>query len=1737
MLETRTVLSGGGNIEGDWPTTAFSVSHANYRPGVIGTQLTSQVRWSQGINPNNRDSSGQAVTGGGLVYATILRTSTDFSGAQSSFVSLAAFAEETGNEIWHHDFDAASDLSDPSFDSGHVYIAASERIWAFDANTGIIEWTSEINRMNYFPMAISGGKIYVSGPMDLLCFDQATGKQIFSYEISKYKHYGYWAPSIEEGHVYSFVGGIFREHSLSNGAPIWSYEIPFSYQDNLNRSTVPAITAHKAYVISEANFSGTYLVGIDLVSHSLSWVKNGFYHGAPTIANGLVFASQGEITQAFDATNGTLKETYSYASGLSLITDDAIVLSGSTKTFILDRTTKKTRIILPVGGAVSLANSRLYVRSAGTISAFELNPKPFISVQIPSKAIEGQGALLRSGTVTISSIPTKDLIVSLESSAPSRLSVPRSVTILAHANSANFDLEVVDDSIVDLDVNVIVRVSAVGLSAKSDPIKVYDNDAEIGLTGSWTDNSDPSFTGYVPGKVGTHLTPELIWSKQIDAEGISSAEPGLGMLFVSVRLRDGSYLIAMDEKTGKEIWRRSFAPETYCSGPTYYGGRVFVTTNHANLNRALLAFDAMTGDALWTLPLSGIYYGLTMVVSPGEVPDTIYLSHHVEYKHDVLIGVSASTGERLFEYDPGSFSEPTASYYANHFYTWANSVFREHTANSGAVVRTLDLAIPNATGFAGIPAISNGMAFLTDIDEYSRVGAMIGVDLDTWKQSWRINAVVPNRLSVANGVIYSAEPGLIKGYDAKTGVRKIIFEAYAQYNYQPIVTDDALIISNKNGIEILDRTTGERIALIPVNGEISIANDTLFITTSSRKLVAYALHRRIILELPKEVSEQAGRLFSEGTITLDSAPDKDVVIKLSSSDSSRLKIPDSILIKANTTSAVFDIYIIDNTALDFNSSVIVTATLPNYFRASETVTILDNEPAILELQLPERIFEGSVAVGVVSSALAPTQDTIIELSSLNADRIGLPQYITLKANTKSVNFDLTAFDNQIEDGNKKVEIKASARNWKTAVASAILLDDEIPAFTVTAPSLLLENSGVVSGTLQIPYALDSDLRISLVSTLAGQVNVPASVIIRAGETKATFEIRVSDDLTVNGSRFVRIIVDAAGYLSTSHLTTLVDNEEPALSLQLPAAIVEGDNATAYGRVLLNFISILDVEFSLFASDTSRVSIPPKLIIPAGQQSLTFEVEVADNRRVDSIRSVTVSATAVGWQGASSVIRIEDDEVIGLVGEWETLGNGPEHSGQVPGFFGPTPQLLKAWNSPMGLINPIATGEQLLFVTPQSMNQSVYMVAKEQITGREKWRHLFDNAEWIGSPSYSNGNVYVQLNLFDGNSQLMSLSASTGAIIWVAPFMNRSARFLAPTVAAGVVYVGGGESGGLLAFDQSTGALLFFSELGSYEKWTSTVHDGKIYTWVGDTLREHSSQTGQSIKYVNLEWETHSRIVGTVPAIQGQSAYVLGGQGLTRIDLDSFSVIWNVPGEFEGIPAVWGDSVFAISRGILKAFDANTGTFLNDFATSEPAVGQALLTDDSVVVATSMKTYVFDRDSRKAIAILPVGGPISIANDMLWIAGEGGLSAFAINPVSPWQNASNNMDVDEDGSVSPIDVLLIINHINTYGSSNLDSLPTGTIAPGVYLDVDGDYHAGPLDLLVIINWINSSDSRGEGEMVDDGRSGVTLPIGRHTPDQNENQNVSLSPSDAFWSSYEDYFPNMGSRWRRGRPERI
>jgi len=87
---------------------------------------------------------------------------------------------------------------------------------------------------------------------------------------------------------------------------------------------------------------------------------------------------------------------------------------------------------------------------------------------------------------------------------------------------------------------------------------------------------------------------------------------------------------------------------------------------------------------------------------------------------------------------------------------------------------------------------------------------------------------------------------------------------------------------------------------------------------------------------------------------------------------------------------------------------------------------------------------------------------------------------------------------------------------------------------------------------------------------------------------------------------------------------------------------------------------------------------------------------------------------------------------------------------------------------------------------------------------------------------------------------------------------------------------------------------------------------------------------------------------------------------------------------------------------------------------------------------------------------------------------------AMTSQKPWRNPARSLDVDDNGLVIPLDVLLIINVLNDVGPYELPR-PTAAETPPPFYDTNGDGLIAPSDALQVINYLNDLvPAEAEGE---------------------------------------------------------
>ncbi len=210
-------------------------------------------------------------------------------------------------------------------------------------------------------------------------------------------------------------------------------------------------------------------------------------------------------------------------------------------------------------------------------------------------------------------------------------------------------------------------------------------------------------------------------------------------------------------------------------------------------------------------------------------------------------------------------------------------------------------------------------------------------------------------------------------------------------------------------------------------------------------------------------------------------------------------------------------------------------------------------------------------------------------------------------------------------------IRFSAYDDTSAPLDGICIDNVVVTgeddqrASLEIPSPLGEGTSGQTGVVVLAYAPAQPLTLTLSATPSGQVVLPATVVVPAGQGFATFPFSVKEDALLNGSRTIVVRATAPGVLSFPANLVLADNDVPVLNLQVPARLVEGESPSGNAMISIHQVSSVPVTVSLSANPQGQISLPATITLPAGQLQAAFTVRANNDTVIDGDVSVAITA--------------------------------------------------------------------------------------------------------------------------------------------------------------------------------------------------------------------------------------------------------------------------------------------------------------------------------------------------------------------------------------------------------------------------------------------------------------------------------------------------------------------------------
>jgi len=385
-----------------------------------------------------------------------------------------------------------------------------------------------------------------------------------------------------------------------------------------------------------------------------------------------------------------------------------------------------------------------------------------------------------------------------------------------------------------------------------------------------------------------------------------------------------------------------------------------------------------------------------------------------------------------------------------------------------------------------------------------------------------------------------------------------------------------------------------------------------------RVSVTAVVDQRTALEMPTSLAE--GTVGHEGMVLVAIPPSEPLTLTLTTTPPGQLTVPQSIVVPAGATSALFTFDVADDDLINPMRVVSVSAVGPGVTPAPVSVTITDNDVVSASLELPDRVTEGEPAsVGVLVLSHTTTIPIEFALSATPPGEITLPPSVTVQPGAKQAAFNIGAVNDNRLDGDVTATVTAESPGIAPATATVVAADNEPRTLTLVVPATLTEGS-TGPGTISVAGILSSPLTITLTSSDPAVVSVPAEVTINAGQIGTGFTVTAVDNDVVDPER------------PPLTITATADTFEPATQ---PIQVADNDPSAIRIDPLPEMVNIsAPVPLAIRATNAAGASISGH----SGTVTLTL---VRPNGSTQALTPGTVTFTNSVWTGTVSIPSIAE----------------------------------------------------------------------------------------------------------------------------------------------------------------------------------------------------------------------------------------------------------------------------------------------------------------------------------------------------------------------------------------------------------------------------------------------------------------------------------------------------------------
>ena len=303
---------------------------------------------------------------------------------------------------------------------------------------------------------------------------------------------------------------------------------------------------------------------------------------------------------------------------------------------------------------------------------------------------------------------------------------------------------------------------------------------------------------------------------------------------------------------------------------------------------------------------------------------------------------------------------------------------------------------------------------------------------------------------------------------------------------------------------------------------------------------------------------------------------------------------------------------------------------------------------------------GDAAATLTVTRVETTGDLEVTLASSDSTRlVPASTTVTIPDGQTSVTVALNAVDTPANTTDGVVTITASATDLPDSTIDITVTNDATETLTLTSDTNTVDEDTGNATTLGVANSIvltatrtgdtTDALTVDLVADVAGEFDLPPTLIIPAGAASANITVPTIVDTDVEADQSVTFTASANGFTDSTTTVTVIDNDSNRLTVSFAAPTISetGADSTTSVVVSRNTDTTDPLEITVTSQDVDSVTFGGAgsivTTIPAGASSVNVAINGVPENIDDGDIQVAIVATATGFTSGSDTIFASDDD--------------------------------------------------------------------------------------------------------------------------------------------------------------------------------------------------------------------------------------------------------------------------------------------------------------------------------------------------------------------------------------------------------------------------------------------------------------------------------------------------------------